>query len=136
MCPMIARVGAWLGAGVAGGRFVLSFLVCLFLAALLHYGVGVVPCLLCGLAHGGGIACPVFVADTVWACVAATLNLRINLRSGVWVGCPLCFVVFAAGMVSVVLLGCGWGCMVGVVWPWHSAWQGDGGCFAVAWWWE
>ena len=94
-------------------------LVCLFLTALLHCGVGVVPCLPCGLAYGGGIACPVFMADAVWACVAATLNLRIYFHSGSWVGCPLCFAVFAMGMVSVVLLGCGWGCMVGVVWPWR-----------------
>ena len=35
-------------------------------------------------------------------------NLRINFRSEVWVGYPLCFTVFAAGMVSVVLLGCEW----------------------------
>ena len=70
------------------------------------------------------------------ACVAATLNLIINFRSGVWVGCPLCFVVFGMGMVSVVLLSCGWVCMVGVVWSWRSAWQGGGGCFAAAWWWE
>ena len=100
------------------GRFVLSFLLpcrcCAFsLTALLRCGY---PCLLYGLAYCGGIACPVFVADTVWACVMATLNLRINFRSGVWVGCPLCFAVFAAGMVSVVLLGCGWVCMVGLVW--------------------
>ena len=101
-------------------------LVCLFLVALLRCGVEAVPCLPCGIAYGGGIACPVFVADAVWACAAATLNLRINVRSGVWVGCPLCFAVFAAGMVSVVLLGCGWGCMVGVVWPWRSAWRGGG----------
>ena len=101
-------------------------LVCLFLVALPRCGVGVVPCLPCGLAYGGGIACPVFVADAVWACVAATLNPRINFRYGVWVGCPLCFAVFAAGMVSMLLLGCGWGCMVGVVWPWRSAWRGGG----------
>ena len=91
-------------------------LLCFFLAALLRCGVGVVPCLPCGLAYGEGIACPVFVAEAVWACVVATLNFRINFRSGVWVGCPLCFAVFAAGMVSMVLLGYGWGCMVGVVW--------------------
>ena len=96
-----------------------------FLAALLRCGVGVVPSLSCGLAYGGSIACPVFVADAVWACVAdavwacvaATLNHRINFRSGVWIGCPLWFAVFAASMVSLVLLGCGWDCVVGVVWP-------------------
>ena len=86
-------------------------LVCLFLAALPRCGVGVVPCLLCGLACGGGVACPVFVSNAAWACVVATLNLRTNFCSGDWVGCPLCFVVFAAGMVSVMVLGCGWGCL-------------------------
>ena len=50
------------------------FLVCLFLAALLHCGMGVVSCLSCGLAYGEGIACPVFLADAIWACVEATLN--------------------------------------------------------------
>ena len=64
-------------------------LVCFFLAALLRCGVGVVPCLPCGLAYGGSVSCLVFVSDDVWACVVATLNLRINFRSGVWIGCPL-----------------------------------------------
>ena len=119
----LARRGGYLG------RFVLSFLLpccwCAFLWPLCFVVVGgVVPCLPCGLANGGGIACPVFLANAVWACVAANLNIGIDFRSGVWVGCPLCFVGFTAGMVSVVLLGCGWGCMVGVVWPWHSTWQG------------
>ena len=118
-------------------------LVCLFLAALLRCGVRVVPCLPCGLAYGGGIACLVFVSDAVWACVVATLNLRNNFRSGVWVGCPLCFAVFAVGIASQVLLGCGWGCMVGV-WPWPSAWQGGwdalrqpgGGVWVGCLWWS
>ena len=61
----------------------------LFLAALLRCGVGVVPCLPCGLAYGGSVACLAFVSDAVWACVVATLNLRINFPSGVWIGCPL-----------------------------------------------
>ena len=108
-------------------------LVCLFLAALLCCGVGVVPCLPCGLAYGGGIVCRVFVSNTVWACVVDTLNVRVNFRSGVWVGCSLCFAVFAASMVSVMVLGCGWGCMVGVAlalgvagW-WECGWDAFGG---------
>ena len=49
-----------------------------------------------------------FVSDTVCTCVMATLNLRINFPSGVWVGCLLCFAVFAASMVSVMVLSYGW----------------------------
>ena len=33
----------------------------------------------------------VFMAGAVWAYVATTLNLKINFRSGFWVGCPLCY---------------------------------------------
>ena len=141
----MSRVGMCLARhGDCLGRFVLSFLLpCLWrafsLATLLRCGV-------CGgglfLAYrvvlpmvGVSRVLRVFVAGAVGACVATTLNLKINFRSGFWVGCPLCFAVVAAGIVFVALLACGWGCMVGVVWPWRSAWR-SGGCFAAVWWWE
>ena len=66
----------------------------------------------------GGVACPVFVSATVWACVVATLNLRTDFCSGVWIGCLLCFAVVAVSIVSMMVLGCGWGCGVGLVYPW------------------
>ena len=69
MCPMITRVGAWLGAGVAWvfcHQFLAAMaLVCFFSASLLCCGMGAVPSLSCGLAYGGGIMCPVFVVDAV-----------------------------------------------------------------------
>ena len=79
--------------------------VCLFSGHSALLWCGVVPCLPCGLAYGGAIACPVIVADAVWACVMATLNLRINFRSGVWVGCSLCFAVF---VVEIGFRGASW----------------------------
>ena len=84
------------GGGGGGGRGEGSFLACFKVLPVVGY-----------------IAYEVFGSDTVWACVVATLNLRIIMRSGVWAGCRLCFAVFAAGMVSVVVLYCGWGCAVG-----------------------
>ena len=52
VCPMIAWVGAWVGAWLGVGllgafcpQFLAAILlVCLFLGALLHCGVEVVPC--------------------------------------------------------------------------------------------
>ena len=73
MCPMIARAGACLGAGVAWG--VLFSVSCCHVIGVPFFSrsaslwCGVVPCLSYDLAYGGGIACPVFVADTDWAFV-------------------------------------------------------------------